>query len=152
AGSFRRSWDRSQMVDACSRVVSSSSRMVRGAAPPSRRASRLPALPARPGSRGPAPGRHSTAASSRALTVSRSFRNTLHGDHMFPLIIGNGLQPAAERPSGGLSPAAMPPMFGDMRLRYDRRPDRPDDEPPMFPAQHAPWLDERLFGRRMVFL
>jgi ATP-dependent Clp protease protease subunit len=37
----------------------------------------------------------------------------------------------------------------DMRLRYDRR---PDDEPPMPPAQHAPWLDEQLFGRRMVFL
>ncbi|HTJ34035.1 MAG TPA: ATP-dependent Clp protease proteolytic subunit [Dactylosporangium sp.] len=36
-----------------------------------------------------------------------------------------------------------------MRARYDRR---PDDEPPMPPALHAPWLDEQLFGRRMVFL
>lgn len=40
------------------------------------------------------------------------------------------------------------------RLRFDpSRPDRrPDDEPPRPPAQHAPWLDEQLFGRRMVFL
>src|SRR4029453_14352742 len=36
-----------------------------------------------------------------------------------------------------------------MRSRYDRR---PDDDPPMPAAQHAPWLDEQLFGRRMVFL
>jgi ATP-dependent Clp protease protease subunit len=36
-----------------------------------------------------------------------------------------------------------------MRSPYERR---PDDEPSMPPAQHAPWLDEQLFGRRMVFL
>ncbi|WP_432827047.1 ATP-dependent Clp protease proteolytic subunit [Dactylosporangium sp. CA-092794] len=36
-----------------------------------------------------------------------------------------------------------------MRSRYDRR---PDDDPPLPPAPHAPWLDEQLFGRRMVFL
>lgn len=36
-----------------------------------------------------------------------------------------------------------------MRSRYDRR---PDEEPPPPPALHTPWLDEQLFGRRMVFL
>jgi ATP-dependent Clp protease protease subunit len=36
-----------------------------------------------------------------------------------------------------------------MRSPYDRR---PDEDPPTPPALHAPWLDEQLFGRRMVFL
>ncbi|MFI5909440.1 ATP-dependent Clp protease proteolytic subunit [Dactylosporangium sp. NPDC051541] len=36
-----------------------------------------------------------------------------------------------------------------MRPHYERR---PDEEPLAPPAQHAPWLDEQLFGRRMVFL
>ncbi|MGI5243620.1 ATP-dependent Clp protease proteolytic subunit [Dactylosporangium sp. CA-139066] len=36
-----------------------------------------------------------------------------------------------------------------MRARYDRR---PDDESPMPPAMPVPWLDEQLFGRRMVFV
>ncbi|WP_432988649.1 ATP-dependent Clp protease proteolytic subunit [Dactylosporangium sp. CA-233914] len=36
-----------------------------------------------------------------------------------------------------------------MRSPYERR---PDEEPPMPPALHTPWLDEQLFGRRMVFL
>ncbi|MEV6931078.1 ATP-dependent Clp protease proteolytic subunit [Dactylosporangium sp. NPDC051485] len=36
-----------------------------------------------------------------------------------------------------------------MRSRYERR---PDEDPPIPPALHAPWLDEQLFGRRMVFL
>ncbi|MER7272832.1 ATP-dependent Clp protease proteolytic subunit [Dactylosporangium sp. NPDC000244] len=35
-----------------------------------------------------------------------------------------------------------------MRPYYERR----DEEPTPAPAQHAPWLDEQLFGRRMVFL
>jgi ATP-dependent Clp protease protease subunit len=50
-------------------------------------------------------------------------------------------------------------MFGDMsqsqslRYRYDRRPDDdPQFQPQFPPAQHAPWLDEQLFGRRMLFL
>ncbi|WP_238016869.1 ATP-dependent Clp protease proteolytic subunit [Dactylosporangium sp. AC04546] len=40
------------------------------------------------------------------------------------------------------------------RLRYhpDRRPDD-DPLPPLpAPAAHAPWLDEQLFGRRMLFV
>ncbi|GAA2382139.1 ATP-dependent Clp protease proteolytic subunit [Dactylosporangium salmoneum] len=36
-----------------------------------------------------------------------------------------------------------------MRSPYERR---PDEDPTMPPALHAPWLDEQLFGRRMVFL
>ncbi|GAA3456436.1 hypothetical protein GCM10018962_82700 [Dactylosporangium matsuzakiense] len=40
-------------------------------------------------------------------------------------------------------------MFEHMRPHFERR---PDDEPPVPPAQHAPWLDEQLFARRMVFL
>jgi ATP-dependent Clp protease, protease subunit len=40
-------------------------------------------------------------------------------------------------------------MEHSSRFRYDRR---PDDDPPAPPPQHAPWLDEQLFGRRMVFL
>lgn len=39
-------------------------------------------------------------------------------------------------------------MEHSSRFRYDRR---PDDDPPA-PPQPAPWLDEQLFGRRMVFL
>src|SRR5688500_12758519 len=39
-------------------------------------------------------------------------------------------------------------MEHSSRFRYDRR---PDDDPPV-PPQHAPSLDEQLFGRRMVFL
>jgi len=35
-----------------------------------------------------------------------------------------------------------------MRPYHERR----DEEPGPPPAQHAPWLDEQLFGRRMVFL
>lgn len=40
-------------------------------------------------------------------------------------------------------------MSQSLRFRFDRR---PDDEPPVPPAQHTPWLDEQLFGRRMLFL
>jgi ATP-dependent Clp protease protease subunit len=40
-------------------------------------------------------------------------------------------------------------MFERMRPHYERR---PDEEPTASPAHHAPWLDEQLFGRRMVFL
>jgi ATP-dependent Clp protease protease subunit len=36
-----------------------------------------------------------------------------------------------------------------MRPHYERR---PDEEPLAPPALHAPWLDEQLFARRMVFL
>jgi ATP-dependent Clp protease protease subunit len=37
-----------------------------------------------------------------------------------------------------------------MRARYDRRPD--DDGGPTPPGLPTPWLDEQLFGRRMVFV
>ena len=38
----------------------------------------------------------------------------------------------------------------DLRYYQDRR---PDEEPsPPLPADHAPWLDEQLFSRRMVFV
>src|SRR4051794_34502430 len=40
-------------------------------------------------------------------------------------------------------------MEHSSRFRYDRR---PDDDPPAQPPQRAPWLDEQLFSRRMVFL
>jgi ATP-dependent Clp protease protease subunit len=40
-------------------------------------------------------------------------------------------------------------MFGGMPLRYGRH---TDEEPPAPPPPPTPWLDEQLFGRRMVFL